>query len=154
MGSYGATFALFNHKYFGYISFVYLFSFSIPLYLIYKKPTFDFRNSELTVALFLLFFSSLLAQAILIENEYRGKLAGGFVDFLAPYIGVFGLWVFLFMITAIATIIVLDKSTQEVLHHIVSFLKKQILGKITSLKNSKEPKEEEMNDDFELEEVQ
>ncbi len=154
MGSYGATFALFNHKYFGYISYVYLFSFLIPLYFVYKRPAFDFRNSELTVALFLLFFSSLLAQAMLIDNEYRGKLAGDFVDFLAPYIGVFGLWVFLFMITAIATIIVLDKSTHELLQHSMSFIKTHFLQKITSLLSSKKQSEEEIHDDFELEEVQ
>lgn len=157
MGSYGATFALFNHKYFGYISFVYLFSFLIPLYFVYKRPTFDFRNSELTVALFLLFFSSLLAQAMLVENEYRGKLAGDFVNFLAPYIGVFGLWVFLFMITSIATIIILDKSTQEVLHHIISFIKVQFLQKTNFVKNSLEQRsqreEEKIDNDFELEEV-
>jgi len=158
MGSYGATFALFNHKYFGYISFVYLFSFLIPLYFLYKRPAFDFRKTELTVALFLLFFSSLLAQAMLVENEYRGKLAGDFFDFLAPYIGVFGLWVFLFMITSIATIIVLDKSTQEVLQHIISFFKTQFLDKFTFLNNYKEQEvqtdKEESNNDFELEEVQ
>ena len=136
MGSYGATFAVFNHKYFGYISFVYLFLFLIPIYLLYKNPEFNFRKAELGVALFLLFFSSLLAQAMLVNNEYRGKLAGDFVDFLAPYIGVFGLWVFLFMITSIAMIIVLDKSTQEIAQVIKAFIQSQL------------PQNKEFNDNF------
>ncbi|MFT5660792.1 MAG: S-DNA-T family DNA segregation ATPase FtsK/SpoIIIE [Sulfurimonas sp.] len=155
IGSYGASFALFNHKYFGYISFVYLFSFLIPMYFLYRNPMYSFRKTELGVALSLLFFSSLLAQSMLVENDFRGKLAGDFVDFLAPYIGVFGLWVFLFIITSIATIIVLDKSTQEIAEHVKAFIiaqfpKPKAQEKIA--KNIEEvPKE---IDDCELEEVQ
>ena len=155
MGSYGATFAVFNHKYFGYISFVYLFSFLIPIYFFYKNPEFNFRKAELGVALFLLFFSSLLAQAILISNEYRGALAGGFIDFLAPFIGLFGLWVFLFMITAIATIIVLDKSTQEIAQVVKAFIQSQF-PEANEPDNNPIASEEsiENRDDYELEEVQ
>ena len=154
MGSYGTTFALFNHKYFGYISFIYLFSFLVPMFYLYRNPVFNFRKAELGVALFLLFFSSLLAQSMLIENEFRGKLAGDFVDFLAPYIGTFGLWVFLFMITSIATIIVLDKTTQEIVQLITTFIKSQLPESKehneqvpTSTSNTEEV-------DYELEEVQ
>ena len=154
MGSYGTTFALFNHKYFGYISFIYLFSFLVSMFYLYRNPVFNFRKAELGVALFLLFFSSLLAQSMLIENEFRGKLAGDFVDFLAPYIGTFGLWVFLFMITSIATIIVLDKTTQEIVQLITTFIKSQLPESKehneqvpTSTSNTKEV-------DYELEEVQ
>lgn len=162
MGSYGATFALFNHKYFGYISFIYLFSFLIPMYFLYRNPAYSFRKTELGVALFLLFFGSLLAQAMLIENEFRGKLAGGFIDFLAPYIGVFGLWVFLFIITSIATIIVLDKSTQEIAQHIKAFIIAQLPEKkaqeeiAQSSEEIAQSSEEVVNeiDDYELEEVQ
>ena len=155
MGSYGATFALFNHKYFGYISFIYLFSFLIPMYFLYRNPAYSFRKTELGVALFLLFFGSLLAQAMLIENEFRGKLAGGFIDFLAPYIGVFGLWVFLFIITSIATIIVLDKSTQEIAQHIKAFIIAQLPEK-NAQEEIAQSSEEVLNeiDDYELEEVQ
>lgn len=126
MGSYGVTFSVLNHKYFGYISYIYLFSFLVPLYFLYKRPQFDFRKAELSVALFLLFFSSLLAQAMLVDNEFRGALAGGFADFLSPYIGSFGLWVFLFMITSIATIIVLDKTTSEIAIIINEFIREKL----------------------------
>ena len=151
MGSYGATFALFNHEYFGYISFIYLFSFLIPMYFLYKNPEFNFRKAELGVALFLLFFSSLLAQSMLIENEFRGKLAGDFVDFLSPYIGLFGLWVFLFMITSIATIMVLDKTTQEVGQIILGFLKSQFPEKKELEEVEDTPEEEEVLEQEEVE---
>ena len=54
-------------------------------------------------------FSSLLVQALLIDNEYRGKIAGDFIDFLALYIGMFGLWMFWLIITLVSVVIILDK---------------------------------------------
>lgn len=126
MGSYGSIFANYNHLYFGYISYIYLLGMLVPLYLLYKNTVLNFRTIELSVAIFLAFFSLLLAQAILIEGELRGKFAGNFVDFLSPYIGVFGLCVFLFIIASISTIMILDKSTQEIASVVVNFLKSKL----------------------------
>ncbi|WP_455756098.1 DNA translocase FtsK [Sulfurimonas sp.] len=141
IGSYGATFAVYNQMYFGYIAFVYLLAFLVPLYFLYKNTEFNFRKAELAVAIFLSLFSLLLAQAILVENQFRGKLAGGFVDFLSPYIGLFGLWVFWFIITSLSVIIILDKSTQEIASVIVDFIKSKL----------PEPKEKEETRHVEIE---
>lgn len=122
MGSYGAVFASYNHTYFGYISFIYLFALLVPLYFFYKNTNFDFRKAELSMASFLSLFSLLIAQGLLIENELRGKFGADFVDFLSPYIGVFGLWVFWFIITLVSIVIVLDKSTSEILNIIYSYI--------------------------------
>ncbi len=115
IGSYGATFASYNHQYFGYISFIYLLLLLIPLYFLYKNPRFDARKAEVIMASFLLLFSALLAQALLVENQFRGKIGADFVDFLAPYIGSFGLWIFWVIITLVSVVIILDKSTHELL---------------------------------------
>ena len=123
MGSYGATFSLYNQRYFGYISFIYLFVLLLPLYYFYKETSFGVRRVEISIASFLLLCSSLIAQALLVTNEYRGKFGADFVDFLSPYIGVFGLWVFWFIITAVAMVIIFDKNSAELLHVIVSSLK-------------------------------
>ena len=141
MGSYGTTFALYNQMYFGYISFVYLLAFLVPLYFLYKNTEFNFRKAELVVAIFLSLFSLLLAQSMLVENELRGKLAGDFVDFLSPSIGLFGLWVFWFIITSLSIIIILDKSTQEIASAIVDFIKSKL----------PEPKEKEVTRHVEIE---
>ena len=127
MGSYGSIFASFNHLYFGYISYIYLLAVLIPLYMLYKNTVLNFRKAELIIALFLLLFSCLLAQAIVVENELRGKFAGNFVDFLAPYIGLFGLWIFLFIIASISMIILLDKGTQEIASIILGFIKSKLI---------------------------
>ena len=123
MGSYGATFSSYNQLYFGYISFIYLFVLLVPLYFLYKDTSFGLRKLEVSAASFLLLCSSLIGQALLVTNEYRGKFGADFVDFLSPYIGVFGLWVFWFIITAVAMVILFDKSSSEILRSIGLFLK-------------------------------
>jgi len=133
MGSYGSVFAEYNHKYFGYISFVYIFLLIIPLYLLHKKTTISFRGAELSLSVFLLFFSSLLAQSILIENKFRGKLAGDFVDFLSVYIGLFGIWIFWFIISFVSALIILDKNMHEII---------RVFNEFISLKFPKTKKEE------------
>jgi S-DNA-T family DNA segregation ATPase FtsK/SpoIIIE len=114
MGSYGASFASYNHKYFGYISYIYIFAFMIPLYVFYKDSEFDIRKLELLISSFLAFFSSLLAQAMVIESELRGEIGAGFADFLSPYIGTFGLWTFWLIITSVSLVILVDKNAHEI----------------------------------------
>ena len=114
MGSYGASFASYNHKYFGYISYIYIFAFMIPLYVFYKDSEFDIRKLELLISSFLAFFSSLLAQAMIVQNDLRGEIGAGFADFLSPYIGTFGLWTFWLIITSVSLVILVDKNAHEI----------------------------------------
>ena len=113
MGSYGATFALYNHEIFGYISYVYLFILLLPLYHFYKNTNLDLRKFEIIISSFLLFFSFLLVQAMIVDDAYRGVFAGNFVDFLNPYIGLFGLWIFWAVISLVSISIMLDKNIHE-----------------------------------------
>ena len=153
MGSYGSVFALFNQHYFGYISFVYILALLAPLYVFYKNTSFDFRKAEIIIASFLMFFSTLLAQALLVNNEFRGKMAGDFVDFLSPYIGVFGLWIFWLMITSVSTVILLDKSAQEISSIIVEFLKKQLPQK-SNVKYVKKEKVQEKVENIDAQDIE
>ncbi len=123
MGSYGAAFSALNQEYFGYIAFIYLFVLLWPLYHLYKHTKFEFREAEVTIASFLIFSSLLLAQALLVENLYRGRFGADFVDFLSPYIGVFGLWVFWAIITLVAIVILLDRSTSEIANYLFGIIK-------------------------------
>jgi len=164
MGSYGANFAAVNHEYFGYLSYVYLFLLLIPLYFLYKKRTsFSMREAELSLAVFLLFASFLLAQALLVTEQLRGKFGADFVDFLAPYIGVFGLWVFWLIITLVSVVILLDKSISEIIHDIRSLFMDSLQSSQKSSTHVEDTKtkleedtEEELDDeeDPELEEIE
>jgi S-DNA-T family DNA segregation ATPase FtsK/SpoIIIE len=130
IGSYGVVFASFNHLYFGYLSYVYLFIALVPLYFFYKDTRFDLRKGEVSLASLLLFFSFLLAQSMLVVNEFRGKIGGDFVDFLSPYIGVFGLWVFWFVIFFVSLVILLDKTTHELMGMLKASLQKQFASNV------------------------
>lgn len=123
MGSFGVTFASFNHLYFGYISYIYLFVLIYPLFKVYKNSNFNFRNAELSVASLLVLFSVLLAQGLLVENNFRGKFGADFVDFLSPYIGTFGLWVFWLIITLVSIVIVFEKDATEIVAHLFEYMR-------------------------------
>jgi len=126
MGSYGSVFASYNQHLFGYISFIYLFALLVPIYYLYKNTTLDFRKAQIVVASVLLFLSTILAQAMLVQGELRGKLGADFVDFLSPYIGLFGLWIFWMIITLVSIVVLLDKTTQEISSIIIEFIKNKI----------------------------
>ncbi|MCD6191837.1 MAG: DNA translocase FtsK 4TM domain-containing protein [Sulfurimonas sp.] len=126
MGSYGSVFASYNQHLFGYLSFIYLFALLVPIYFLYKNTTLDFRKAQITIASILLFLSTILAQAMLIQGPFRGKLGADFVDFLSPYIGLFGLWMFWMIITMVSIVVLLDKTTQEISLIIIEFIKNKI----------------------------
>ncbi len=125
IGSYGTIFSTYNHLYFGYVSFVYLPLFLIPLYFLYKNSSFNIRKFELGIASFLMLFSFLLAQSIVVQNEFRGKIGADFTDFLSPYIGLFGLWIFWFIITSDSVLLLADKSMKELALILKEKLKKE-----------------------------
>jgi len=138
MGSYGAIFASYNHHYFGYISYIYIFASLLPLYIFYKQSPVTIKKVELSVASFLIFFSLLLAQALLVTNELRGAFGAGFVDFLSPNIGFFGLWIFWFIISLLSMVIIFEKSAHEMVDMLFANLKKvgTIAPKEQSLKKA------------------
>ncbi len=108
IGSVGAAIAETNRSLFGYVSFVYLFVLLYPLYRFYREPYMDLERTEKALAAVLVFFAVLILQAMLADGPLRGSLGAHFVDFLHPYIGMFGLWVFWLMTVAIAGVILVD----------------------------------------------
>lgn len=157
MGSYGALFATYNHELFGYLSYVYLFALMNPLYKFYKKTNFDLEKYGVVISSFLFFFSLLLMQSMIIENELRGSFASLFVDYLLPYIGVFGLWVFWVIITLVSIIIILDKNVAELFLAIKALIKGEnqaVLQKEITYEENVDnnlDNTEEISEDFELE---
>ena len=108
VGTVGAVLAKANRALFGYVAFVYLFVLFYPLYRFYEEPEIDIDRTERILAGILFFLSILILQALVTTGPLRGALGGGFVDFLAPYIGSFGLWVFWVMTAAIVAAILID----------------------------------------------
>ncbi|WP_345990330.1 DNA translocase FtsK 4TM domain-containing protein [Sulfurimonas sp. HSL1-2] len=108
IGTIGEIIAKANRALFGYVAFAYLFALLYPLYRYYRNSEIDVERTEKVLAGILLFFSLLILQALVTEGPLRGALGAGFVDFLEPYIGTFGLWVFWLMTVTIAAVILID----------------------------------------------
>ncbi|MEA3374032.1 MAG: DNA translocase FtsK 4TM domain-containing protein [Campylobacterota bacterium] len=115
IGRFGELFAGFNKHMFGYLAYVYLIAALVPVFFIYRSPGFDMRRAELVIASILMLFSLAIFQAILVTDDMRGWLGGSFVDFLDPFIGLFGVWIFWAMATAVAVVIILEKGIDELL---------------------------------------
>ena len=71
------------------------------------------RRFELMLSSILLFFTLTIFQALLSEGDLRGLVGSNFVDFLSPYIGGAGVWIFWMMSTILGTIILLDKNLHQ-----------------------------------------
>ncbi|WP_419777939.1 DNA translocase FtsK 4TM domain-containing protein [Malaciobacter marinus] len=96
VGKIGYLFAQMSHNYFGYLSYVYLFLFLYPLYLINYKEYFDLGDFSLKVmVMLLLLFSSLTLQSLVVTTKQHSGLIGNIiVSDLSPFIGNAGLWIF------------------------------------------------------------
>ncbi len=125
IGSFGSLVASYNHQIFGALSYVYLLILIIPLYYFYRHPVVSSRGIELIVAYALLFFSLLIFQAMVSDDELRGSFGGNFVDMLSPYIGLFGVWVVWLMTLSLSIILIVDKGVEELLQPIKTFILNQ-----------------------------
>ncbi|MBN2895754.1 MAG: DNA translocase FtsK 4TM domain-containing protein [Campylobacterales bacterium] len=113
IGAYGSAFAAMNHKLFGYLSYIYLFAMMIPLIYWYRSHSISLRSVEVLISCLLLFFALLIFQAMVVENDYRGVVGAGFVDFLSPYIGLFGVSVFWVSATLVSIVMISDRTIAQ-----------------------------------------
>lgn len=126
MGSFGATIASYNHFYFGGVSYLYPFAALYILYRFYKNSFSKERKVELFLSGFLLLASLIIAQAMVVEGEFQGRLGINFTAVLVPYIGSFGVWVFWLIISLISMVILVDKTLLEMGILINAFVKKEL----------------------------
>ncbi len=136
VGSFGADFAQLNHKLFGYLSYIYPLVLIASLFLWFKNPGLTLRRVELVLSSVLFFFTLAIFQALVSASALRGSMGGNFVDFLSPYIGGAGVWIFWVMSSTLAVIIFLDKSLHEILDAVADLkMSRLVLEKIKNKKN-------------------
>jgi len=114
VGSFGHTFADFNRLNFGYLSFAYTPLLLFALYKLYKIERFALRHTEIALAVVLLFFMMLILQSLLTHDSFSGTLASGFVNFLVPFIGIAGVWIFFIMMSLLGAVILVDMKINEI----------------------------------------
>ncbi len=146
-GSFGEAFFEYNHRYFGYLAYIYIFALLYPLFLLYRSTEVTIRSFEIVVASLLLFFALLLGQALVIDGTNKGKLAADFANFLEPYIGLFGLWILWAVLLFISAVILANKSAKEIVAYLKFSLPKPKLQipsapAVIAHKEEDEPKED------------
>ena len=116
MGNVGYSFSDFSHKYFGYLSYVYLLLLIFPLYAINFKKNIDQKDLILNVlVVFLLLFVCLIFQALILENPYtRGEIGNILVDSLSPVIGRAGLYFFVLVGFIISVLVLFENSDFDI----------------------------------------
>ncbi len=96
-----------NIELFGYIAYINLLLLLFPLYKIYKNINLV-KQADFIVGWILFFIGSFLLGGLIFSPDNAGYVGFNLVDFLVPYIGKLGLWLFWFMIMLISLILVVD----------------------------------------------
>ncbi len=144
VGTFGNDMGKLSRTVFGLLAYPMYAVVIYILYKIYKTHEVSFRKAEVVVSSFLLFFTLLIAQALLLPVGLDGSFGRHFVAFLTPFIGLFGIWVLWGMLTTIAITMLKDITVAD----IVAFVheKRLSLQKKQFKKSSQEqPKSEDLS---------
>jgi len=108
VGKFGFLAAGYSKEYLGYLSYIYLPLLLIPLY----KINFSYITNwiEKTISIIFLSLTIIVFQALVIENEFSGRIGDIIVDSISPFIGTAGLWIFVLIGFFTSLIILLDTS--------------------------------------------
>ena len=135
VGKFGVVFAQFSHKYFGYISYVYLLAL---LYPIYKFNFSRIENSiEKSITSIFLFFTIIIFQSLIISDDLSGKIGDIIIETLSPFVGLAGLWLFV-LIGFIVSLYVFIEDISDRFTIAINFVKE--LFKKLKLKPKSTPK--------------
>ncbi|WP_235684810.1 DNA translocase FtsK [Arcobacter aquimarinus] len=149
-------FSDFSHKYFGYLSYVYLLLLIIPLYTINFKRNIDKKDLILNIlVVFLLFFVSLIFQALILENPYtRGEIGNILIDSLSPVIGRAGLYIFVLVGFIISFLVLFENSDFDIedLKKIKNKIKLRKTLNIKQIENKQREKRIQQNNNITLNE--
>ncbi len=124
VGTFGNDMGKLSRTVFGLLAYPMYAVVIYILYKIYKTHEVSFRKAEVVVSSFLLFFTLLIAQALLLPVGLDGSFGRHFVAFLTPFIGLFGIWVLWGMLTTIAITMLKDITVAD----IVAFVHEKRLG--------------------------
>lgn len=107
VGKVGKVIGETNIEYFGFIAYINLLILLFPLYKIYKNSNLV-KQLDFIVGWLLFFIGLFLLGGLLFSPDNAGYIGFNLVDFLVPYIGKLGLWLFWFMILVMSLILIVD----------------------------------------------
>lgn len=107
VGKVGKVVGETNIEYFGFVAYINLLILLYPLYKIYKNINL-IKQLDFIVGWLLFFIGLFLLGGLLFSPDNAGYVGFNLVDFLVPYIGKLGLWLFWFMILIMSIILIVD----------------------------------------------
>ena len=107
VGNIGKIIGETNIHLFGYLAYVNIFILFYPLYRLYTDKRAR-RDIDFYLGWILLFIAAVILEALVLEPKDVGFLGTQIVDFLKPFIGKAGLWLFFLMITALSLVFIMD----------------------------------------------
>ena len=107
IGNIGKLIGKTNIALFGHLAYVNILIIFYPLYKLYTDAR-SRGDIDFYLGWMLIFISLILIAALVLEPQNVGFIGTQIVEFLEPYIGKAGLWLFWLMITALALVFVID----------------------------------------------
>jgi len=108
VGQIGKVYGETNIRLFGYLAYIDLLILIYPLYSLYKDKR-RLKSVEFYVGWLLLLISFIVLQTLIVNVYHSGSIGLTLFDFLYPYIGKAGLWLFWLLSTLVALTLILDE---------------------------------------------
>ena len=96
-----------NIHLFGYLAYVNIFILFYPLYKLYSDVR-TRKELDFYLGWILFFIALVIFEALVLEHKNAGYLGTQVVEFLQPFIGTAGLWLFLLMVLMLSLVFILD----------------------------------------------
>ncbi len=96
-----------NINLFGYFAYINIFILFYPLYKLYAKPSLA-KELDFYLGWTLFFIGLILFASLVLEPKNIGFIGTQIVEFLQPFIGKAGLWLFWLMIMALSLVFIVD----------------------------------------------
>jgi len=107
IGNIGKIIGETNIALFGHLAYINVFIVFYPLYKLYTDARAR-KNIDFYLGWILLLISLILFASLVLEVEHIGFIGTQIIEFLEPYIGKAGLWLFWLMVSSLALVFIID----------------------------------------------
>lgn len=111
IGNIGKIIGETNISLFGHLAYVNVFILIYPLYKLYTDVRAR-KNIDFYLGWILLYIALILFASLVLESKHVGFIGTQIIEFMEPYIGKAGLWLFWLMVSALALVFIVDDDFQ------------------------------------------
>ncbi len=107
VGKIGKRVGELNIKLFGYLAYIDFLLLIYPLYSFYRYPI-KRRAWQVYLGWILFIFSAIILQTLLVGTEHSGLLGLKLYNYIFPFIGLVGVWLFWFMLSILSVLLLFE----------------------------------------------